>query len=109
MLRIYFPQQCPDLPNPVDEESLYDIESMRPAEPRLGKDVIPDETSLLNFRHLLEKHKLTIKIFEGVKAYLEEQGVLLAEDIQAFVKYLGGQMKVKRIALLEEQVVEFGL
>jgi len=51
MLRIYFPQQCPGLPSPVDEESLYAIESMRPAGPRLGKDVIPDETGLLNFRH----------------------------------------------------------
>jgi IS5 family transposase len=44
----------------------------------LGEDAIPDETTILNFRHLLEKHKLTSAIFEDVKAYLEEQGLLLA-------------------------------
>ena len=44
----------------------------------LGEDAIPDETTLLNFRHLLKEHKLTSKIFEDVKAYLKEKGFLLA-------------------------------
>ncbi len=43
-----------------------------------GEDAIPDETTLLNFRHLLEKHKLTSKIFADIKVYLEEHGFLLA-------------------------------
>ncbi len=79
MLRIYFLQQWYGLSDPAAEESLYDIESMRRfAGLELGEDAIPDETTLLNFRHLLEKHKLTSKIFEDVKGYLEEQGILLA-------------------------------
>jgi IS5 family transposase len=79
MLRIYFLQQWYGLSDPAAEESLYDIESMRRfAGLELGEDAIPDETTILNFRHLLEKHKLTSAIFEDVKAYLEEQGLLLA-------------------------------
>lgn len=79
MLRIYFLQQWYGLSDPAAEESLYDIESMRRfAGLELGEDAIPDETTILNFRHLLEKHKLTSKIFEDVKSYLEEQGFLLA-------------------------------
>lgn len=79
MLRIYFLQQWYGLSDPAAEESLYDIESMRRfAGLELGEDAIPDETTILNFRQLLEKHKLTSKIFEDVKVYLEEQGFLLA-------------------------------
>ena len=79
MLRIYFLQQWYGLSDPAAEESLYDIESMRRfAGLELGDDVIPDETTILKFRHLLEKHHLTSDIFEDVKAYLQEQGLLLA-------------------------------
>ena len=79
MLRIYFLQQWYGLSDPAAEESLYDIESMRRfAKLEPGEDAIPDETTILNFRHLLEKHRLTSKIFEDVKTYLEEQGFLLA-------------------------------
>ncbi len=81
MLRIYFLQQWYGLSDPAAEETLYDIESMRRfAGLELGEDAIPDETTILNFRHLLEKHKLTSAIFEDVKAYLEEQGLLLAGE-----------------------------
>jgi IS5 family transposase len=42
------------------EEALYDIQSMRAfAGLELGRDAIPDETTILNFRHLLEAHDLT--------------------------------------------------
>ncbi|NOR71739.1 MAG: IS5 family transposase [Methylomarinum sp.] len=79
MLRIYFLQQWYGLSDPAAEESLYDIESMRRfAGLELGDDAIPDETTILNFRHLLEKHHLTSGIFEDVNIYLEEQGLLLA-------------------------------
>jgi IS5 family transposase len=45
----------------------------------LGDDAIPDETTILNFRHLLERHDLTRAIFEAVNAYLRERGILLRE------------------------------
>lgn len=43
----------------------------------LGEQEIPDETTILNFRHLLEKHQLTEKLWEEVKEYLSEKKFLL--------------------------------
>jgi len=71
MLRIYFMQQWYGLSDPAMEDALYDIESMRHfADIDIEVDVVPDETTILNFRHLLEKHNLTKHIFEKIKKYL---------------------------------------
>lgn len=79
MLRIYCLQQWYGLSDPGVEEALYDMESMRRfVGLELGEDAIPDETTVLNFRHLLEAHNLTSAVFEAVKAYLGEQGLLLS-------------------------------
>ena len=78
MLRVYFLQQWYQLSDPGAEEALYDIQSMRAfAGLELGRDAIPDETTILNFRHLLEAHDLTKAIFEAVSAHLEDKGALL--------------------------------
>ena len=80
MLRIYFMQQWYGLSDPAMEDALYDIESMRRfADIDLEVDIIPDETTILHFRHLLEKHRLTEKIFEKTQQYLTEKGLLLRE------------------------------
>jgi IS5 family transposase len=68
MLRIYFLQQWYQISDPGAEEALYDIQSMRAfAGHDLGLDAIPDETTILNFRHLLERHELT-KAFYVIRA-----------------------------------------
>ena len=78
MLRIYCLQQWYNLSDPGAEEALYDIQSMRAfAGLELGRDAIPDETTILNFRHLLERHELTKAIFESVAAHLAAKGQLL--------------------------------
>lgn len=60
------------------EESRYACEAMRGfAGVELGDDHIPDETTIPNLRHLLEKHQLTIMLFAEVNAYLAEKGVTL--------------------------------
>jgi IS5 family transposase len=80
MLRIYFMQQWYGLSDPAMEDALYDSEAMRRFTGiDLAVDVIPDETTILHFRHLLEKHELTKKIFEKTKQYLTEKGLLLRE------------------------------
>ncbi len=80
MLRIYFMQQWYGLSDPAMEDSLYDSEAMRRfADIDLEVDVVPDETTILNFRHLLERHNLTKKIFEKTQRYLSEKGLLLRE------------------------------
>ena len=64
MLRIHCLQQWYSLSDPGAEEALYDIQSMRAfACLELGRDAISDETTILNFRHLLEHHDLTKAIF----------------------------------------------
>ena len=78
MLRIYFLQQWFDLSDPAAEDAIYDSESMRRfARVELGDDVVPDETTILRFRHLLEKHQLTGEIFEAVRDLLTEKRLLL--------------------------------
>jgi len=78
MLRIYCLQQWYALSDPMAEESLYDSDAMRRfAGLELGEDRIPDETTILNFRHLLERHALTEAIFAEVNAYLAENGLTL--------------------------------
>jgi IS5 family transposase len=78
MLRIYFMQQWFNLSDPQAEDAIYDSESMRRfARVELGDDHVPDESTILRFRHLLEKHGLTESIFEVVQELLSEQRLLL--------------------------------
>jgi IS5 family transposase len=78
MLRIYFMQNWFNLSDPQAEDSLYDMESMRRfAGIELAEDVVPDESTILRFRHLLEKHELTQAIFAEVRTLLEEKRLLL--------------------------------
>jgi IS5 family transposase len=78
MLRIYFLQIWFNLSDPAAEEAIYDSESMRRfARIELSEDKIPDETTILNFRHLLEEHELTRAMFETINALMEGKGLLL--------------------------------
>ena len=78
MLRIYFVQQWFNLSDAQAEDAIYDSESMRRfTRVELAEDVVPDETTILRFRHLLEKHRLTEAIFEAVKDLLAEKRLML--------------------------------
>ena len=78
MLRVYFLQQWFDLSDPKAEDMLYDSESMRRfARIDLGEDTVPDETTILRFRRLLETKLLTLKIFNTVRDLLDEHKLLL--------------------------------
>jgi IS5 family transposase len=78
MLRIYFMQQWFNLSDPAMEDALYDSSSMRRfAGIELADDDVPDESTILRFRHLLERHKLTEAIFAEVRSLLEERRLLL--------------------------------
>jgi transposase, IS5 family len=80
MLRIYFLQQWFDLSDPAAEDAIYDSESMRRfVGVELGEDKVPDESSILRFRHLLEEHDLTKAIFVEIGSLLEEKGLLLKQ------------------------------
>lgn len=78
MLRIYFMQLWFSLSDPAMEEALYDITSMRRfAGLSLTRGAVPDETTILNFRHLLERHDLATGALEAVNLLLQDQGILV--------------------------------
>lgn len=74
MLRIHFLQQWYALSDPGAEEALYEIPSLRRFAQLGGLDNVPDETTILNFRRLLEKHDLARKLFNRVNAHLQRKG-----------------------------------
>jgi len=80
MLRIYFLQQWYGLADEALEDAIYDSQAMRDF---VGIDLsiesVPDATTLLRFRHLLERHSLTQRIFEEINASLAERGLFMRE------------------------------
>jgi IS5 family transposase len=79
MLRIYFLQQWFNLSDPAAEEALYDSLAMRRfVGIDLGREPVPDETTLCKFRHLLETHQLGKALFEQVHRHLEAQGIKIS-------------------------------
>jgi IS5 family transposase len=79
MLRTYFMQQWFDLSDPGVEEALYESATLRRfAGVDLGVAPAPDETTVLRFRHLLEKHDLGGEMLETVNRHLEAKGIRIA-------------------------------
>lgn len=79
MLRIHFLQHWFDLSDPGAEEALYDSRAMRTfVGIDLGREPVPDETTILNFRHLMERYNLGDELFRLVNVYLEENGMKVA-------------------------------
>ena len=78
MLRIHFLQLWHNLSDPAMEEEIYDKLSFQKF---LGFDcfggVIPDESAILRFRHLLEKYKLSDQILEIINTHLDRHGLVL--------------------------------
>lgn len=79
MLRIHCMQQWSSMSDPAMEDALYEIASMRLLAGLSLDCAIPDHTTIMNFRHLLERHGLARKIFDEVSTWLSEAGVLVKE------------------------------
>src|SRR3974390_12825 len=80
MLRVYCLQQWYNLSDPGAEEALYDSITMRQfAGVSTDADVIPDETSILNFRRLLERHQLTERVLSEINTLLCARGLLVGK------------------------------
>jgi IS5 family transposase len=76
MLRIYFLQQWFNLSDPAVEEALYDSAGMRSfVGIDLGREPVPDETTVCKFRHLLEQQQLGGQMLEAVNLHLQRKGV----------------------------------
>lgn len=80
MLRVYFLQQWYGLADEALEDAIYDSQAMRLfVGIDLSQEGVPDATTLLKFRHLLERHDLTRDIFEEITTMLSEQKCLMKE------------------------------
>ncbi len=79
MLRIHCLQQWYTLSDGAMEDALYEIASMR-LFARLSLDQpIPDRTTIMNFRHLLEQHLLARQLFETINLWLSEAGIMMTQ------------------------------
>ena len=73
MLRLHCLQQWFNLSDPAVEEALYDSRAMRQfVGIDLGREPVPDETTICKFRHLLEAHQLGEQLFARIGEYLVE-------------------------------------
>jgi len=80
MLRMYFVQQWYALADEALEDAIYDSQALRNfVGIDLAVESVPDATTLLKFRHLLEKQALTQVIFEQINGHLADRGMLMRE------------------------------
>ncbi len=68
-----------NLSDPAMADALYEIESMRRFAGLRLSDNLPDETTILNFRHFLEKYTFGKRLFETIQRHLAEQDQQLQE------------------------------
>ena len=76
MLRVCFLQPGYALADEALEDAIHDRRALRAF---VGGETVPDATTLLGFRHLLERHDLTCQLFAGVNTLLTERGAFLRE------------------------------
>ena len=79
MLRVHCVQLFYNLSDPGMEDLLYEAESVRGFVGLRLSEPLPDETTILNFRHLLERHDLGEGLLQEINAHLESQGLRLRE------------------------------
>jgi IS5 family transposase len=79
MLRVYLMQNWFSLSDPGMEDALYDMPALRQFAGLSSLDAIPDETTILNFRHLIEQNDLAPEIFGSVRRLLQRKGLMLKE------------------------------
>jgi IS5 family transposase len=80
MLRMYFVQQWYNLADEAVEDAIYDSQALRNfVGIDLGTRSVPDATTLMKFRHLLEAHELTKALMVEVNMMLLEEGILMTQ------------------------------
>ena len=77
MLRTHFMQQWFSLSDPAMEEAFFDTPLYREFAQLQELSRLPDESTILRFRHRLEEHKLSEQILQTVNDLLTERGLLL--------------------------------
>ena len=84
MLRIHFIQQWFSLSDPAMEEAFFDTPLLREFARLQEFERLPDESTILRFRHRLDKHHLAEQILATVNALLSQRGLLHGQEGEAF-------------------------
>ena len=96
MLRIHLLQQWYELSDPAMEDALIEVPTMRRfAGIDMISDRIPDVTTILTFRHLLENHDLGLQIFEVVKTHLKANGMAMKQGTIIDATFQQAQIKAR--------------
>jgi transposase, IS5 family len=77
MLRIHLMQNWFALSDPGMEDALHDMPALRQFAKLSSLAPVPDETTILNFRHLIEKNELAPEILAGVNRHLSRKGLMV--------------------------------
>lgn len=98
MLRLYLLQVWYHLSDEGLEDAVYDSQALRQfSRINLANESVPDATTLLKFRHLLEQHKLTEKMFGQLQETLSEQGILMKEGTIVDATILEAPISTKNV------------
>ena len=99
MLRIHFLQHLYGYSDPAMEEALHDIPVVRRfAGLDAGESHMPDETTILNFRHLLEAYRLAESLFQEVVSLLTGRSLILREGTIVDAKLIAAPPSTKNAA-----------
>ena len=98
MLRIHCVQLFYNLSDPGVEDLLYEAESVRRLVGLKLSGDLPDETTILNFRHLLERHSLGEGLLQEINAHLESQGLRLREGTIVDASIIEAPSSTKNLA-----------
>ncbi len=77
MFRIHSMQQWYNLSDDAMEDALYEIVSMRLFAKLSLDQAIPDRTTIMNFRHLLERYQLAHQLFDAINQWLSDTGIMM--------------------------------
>ena len=86
MLRIHCMQLFYNLSGPAMEDALYEIESVRRFAGLRLSGRLPDETTILNFRHLLERHNLGKRLFDEMNRHRPQRRTKLVSAILTYIR-----------------------
>jgi IS5 family transposase len=98
MLRIHFMQQWFGLSDPAMEEALHDTPMLREFAQLDYSQRLPDESTILRFRHLLEKHQLAEQFLASINALLAAQGYLLKSGSAVDATLIAAPSSIKNSA-----------
>lgn len=99
MLRIHLLQNWFGYSDPAMEEALYEVAPLRRfAGLSLTRGSVPDETTILKFRRLLETHNLAPKVLAAVNAYLTDKGLLLRQGTIVDATIIHAPSSTKNVA-----------